>query len=188
MPANTPRGYTYRLYTDPPPANFPAAMQDFATDVDTDVQSLVNTTTTVLNAPSARVSASANQSIPANVPTFVTWAVEEYDNAAMANLGVNNDRITFTSTGIYLVHAEINHAPNGNATVGGRGGTLTQNLSSQTSSHTTPGIQNTAVEWSLTDLIQVNTIGDFIRVSLRQNSGAAVNIDVRSFSATKVSS
>lgn len=185
MPANTPRGYTYRLYSDP--ANPPADIQDFATDVDTDVQSLVSLTTTVLNAPSARVSASANQSIPANTPTFVTWAVEEYDNAAMANLGVNNDRLTFTSTGIYLVHAEINHASNGNATVGGRGGTLTQNLSSQTASHITPGIQNTAVEWSLTDLIQVNTIGDFVRVSLRHNSGAAVNIDVRSFSATKVS-
>lgn len=185
MPANTPRGYTYRLYSDP--ANPPADFQDFATDVDTDVQSLVNTTTTVLNAPSARVSASANQAIPANTPTFVTWAVEEYDNAAMANLGVNNDRITFTSTGIYLVHAEINHAPNGNATVGGRGGSLVQNLSSQTASHITPGIQNTAVEWSLTDLIEVVTIGDFIRVQLRHNSGAAVNIDVRSFSATKVS-
>ena len=186
MPANTPRGYTYPLYTDP--ADFPADMADLATDVDTDVQSLVTTVSDTLNAPSARVSASANQSIPSGVATFVTWAVEEYDNAAMANLGVNNDRITFTETGIYLVHAEINHASNGNATVGGRSGALVQNLSSQTASHTTPGIQNTAVEWSLTDLIEVITIGDFIRIQLRHNSGAAVNIDARSFSATKVSS
>jgi len=185
MPANTPRGYTYPLYSDPiDPA---AQIQDFAQDVDADVQGLANTVAAVLNADSARVSASANQNILVNTPTFVTWAVEEYDNAAMVNLGVNNDRITFTETGIYLVHAEVNFAPNGNATVGGRSGQIVQNLSTQTASHVTPGIQNTAVEWAATDLIQVNTIGDFVRVQVRHNSGAALNIDARSFSATKVS-
>lgn len=185
MPANTPRGYTYPVYGDP--ADFPAAMQDFATDVDTDVQNLVNQTTAALNRASARVSASANQNIPANVNTFVTWAVEEYDNAAMANLGVNNDRLTFTETGIYLIHAEVNFTSNGNATVNGRAMRLIPNLSPTTAWDTRRGAQNMDNEESVTDLLQVVTVGDFVRVEVFQNSGAALNISARSFSATKVS-
>lgn len=187
MPANTPRGYTYPLYTDPPPANFPAAMLDFATDVDTDVANLVAAQSTALNAPSARVSASANQAIAANTDTFVTWAVEEYDNAAMANLGVNNDRITFTSTGVYIVEAQVNFASNGNATVGARTGQLVTNLGGTIAWSGVPGLQNLAVEFSITFTYVVATPGDFVRLSVRQNTAAALNIDARSISATKVS-
>lgn len=186
MPANTPRGYTYPTYGDP--ANFPAQLQDFAQDVDADVQAQANAITAALNAPSARASASANQLIAASTPTFATFAVEDYDNAAMVNLGVNNDRITFTSTGIYLVEAQVNFAPNGNATVNGRKGTLIQNLlGSSTTHNTVPGIQTFASELSLTTLIEVVTIGDFVRLQVTQDSGAALNIDARSISATKVS-
>lgn len=185
MPANTPRGYTYPLYTDP--ADFPSDMADFATDVDTDVQGLVTQTTAALNRPSARVSATANQNIPANVNTFVTWVTEEYDNAAMANLGVNNDRLTFTETGIYLIHAEVNFTSNGNATVNGRALRLIPNLSPTTAWDTRRGAQNMDNEESVTDLLQVVTVGDFVRVEVFQNSGAALNISARSFSATKVS-
>jgi hypothetical protein len=184
MPANTPRGYTYPLYTDP--ADFPSQIQDFAQDVDTDVQALVNQTTGGLNRASARVSATANQSIPVGVATYVTWAVEEYDNAAMANLGVNNDRLTFTETGIYLVHAEVNFASNGNATVNGRSGFLIPNLSPTQSFDTRRGAQSMDTEMSLTTLYQVVTVGDFMRFQVLQESGAALNISARSFSATKV--
>lgn len=185
MPANTPRGYTYPEYGDP--ADFPSDMADFATDVDTDVQGLVTQTTAALNRPSARVSATANQNIPANVNTFVTWVTEEYDNAAMANLGVNNDRLTFTETGIYLIHAEVNFTSNGNATVNGRALRLIPNLSPTTAWDTRRGAQNMDNEESVTDLLQVVTVGDFVRVEVFQNSGAALNISARSFSATKVS-
>ena len=70
MPANTPRGYTYPLYTDP--ADFPAQVQDFAQDVDVDVQALATTVTNALNSPSARVTETANQAITQNVATFVS--------------------------------------------------------------------------------------------------------------------
>lgn len=185
MPQNTPRGYTYPLYTDP--ANFPAQIQDFAQDVDTDVQAQVTAINTALAAPSARASATANQAIAANTQTFVTFAVEDYDNAAMVNLGVNNDRITFTSTGIYLVEAQVNFASNGNATVRGRRAELIQNLTTNTAFNSVPGIQSLAVEMSLTGLFRVVTVGDFIRLRVTQDSGAALNIDARSISATKVS-
>lgn len=186
MPQNTPRGYTYPLYTDP--ANFPSQIQDFAQDVDADVQSLVNSINTSLAAPSGRASASANQAIAVNTPTFATFATEDYDNAAMVNLGVNNDRITFTSTGIYLVEGQVNFASNGNATVRGRRAELIQNLTTVVTLNSVPGIQGLAVEMSLTGLFRVVTIGDFIRMRVTQDSGAALNIDARSLSATKVSS
>lgn len=186
MTANTPRGYTFPQYSDP--ANFPAQIQDFAQDVDTDVQAQVDATNAALNAPSARASASANQAVAAGVFVFATFAVEDYDNAAMVNLGVNNDRITFTSTGIYLVEAQVNFAPNGNATVNGRKGAIVQNLLGSSETHNTvPGIQTFASELSISTLINVVTIGDYVRLRVIQDSGAALNIDARSISATKVS-
>lgn len=184
MPANTPRGYTYPLYTDV--ANPPAQLQDFATDVDTDVAALVARQTAALNRASARVSATANQAIAANTNTLATFAVEEYDNAAMANLGVNADRLTFTETGIYLVTAEVNFASNGNATVNGRMLTLVPNLSGDKGHQTTRGAQNMDTEMTTTILYRCVTVGDFISVRVRQESGAALNISARSFSATKV--
>lgn len=185
MPANTPRGYTYPEYGDP--ADFPAQLQDFAEDVDADVAALVARQTAALNRPSARVSATANQAIAANTNTIVTWATEEYDNAAMANLGVNNDRLTFTETGIYLVTAEVNFSSNGNATVNGRMLTFVQNLVGDMGHHTLRGAQNMDTECSSSVLTQVVTIGDFMQVRVRQESGAALNISARSFGATKVS-
>lgn len=184
MPANTPRGYTYPVYGDP--ANPPAQIQDFAQDGDTDVAALAARRTAALNRPSARVSATTNQSIPANTMTFVTWVTEEYDNAAIANLGVNNDRLTFTQAGWWLVAAEVNWSSNGNATVNGRLGILVPNLSSVVCHHTLRGAQNMDTEMSLIMLYRCVTVGDFVRLQVRQESGAALNISARSFSVTKV--
>lgn len=185
MPANTPRGYTYPLYSDP--ANPPAQIQDFAQDVDTDVQNQVNRIAGALNRPSAECRATANQAIAANTNVFATFTTEEYDNAAMINLGVNNDRITFTSTGVYLIHAEANFAPNGNATVGGREGIIVPNLLSGTDARQSlRGHITFDTELCVQLLYQVQTVGDFVRFQVRQSSGAALNISARSFSATKV--
>jgi hypothetical protein len=184
MPANTPRGYSYPLYTDP--ADPQAAIQDLAQDVDTDVAALVARQTAALARASARVSATANQNIPANTNTIVTWATEEYDNAAMANLGVNNDRLTLTETGVYLVTAEINFSSNGNATVNGRSIIFQPNLQPSMGKDTRRGAQAMDTEMTTTVLYQCVTAGDYIRVEVRQESGAALNISARSFSATKV--
>lgn len=184
MPANTPRGYTYPLYGDV--NNFPAQIQNFAEDVDLDVAALVAGQTTALNAPSARVSASANQNIAVSTDTFVTFATEEYDNAAMANLGVNNDRLTFTSVGLYLIHAEANFASNGNATVNGRSGVIVTNLGNEIDWHSSRGAQSMDTELSMTFPYFVSVVGDFVRFRVRQDSGAALNINARSMSATKV--
>ncbi len=184
MPANTPRGYTYPLYGDP--VNFPAALQDFATDVDTDVAGLVTTTTGGLNRPSARASATANQSLTANTFHFATFATEDYDNAAMVNLGVNNTRMTFTSTGIYLVTAEVVFTSNNNVAVNGRTIFLEPNLNSATGYDTRRGAQTQDTEMTTTILYRVTTPGDFVRLCCYHESGASLNISARSISATKV--
>jgi hypothetical protein len=184
MPDTTPRGYPYPLYTDP--ADPQDNILDLATAVDADVAVLAAREVAALNRPSARVSATANQSIAANTDTFLTFAVEEYDNAAMANLGVNNDRLTFTETGVYLVTAEVNFSSNGNATVNGRQGVFVPNLSSAKGHQTLRGAQSMDTEMSLVMLYQVVTVGDYVRVRVRQESGAALNVNARSFSATKV--
>jgi hypothetical protein len=186
MPANTPRGYTYPVYGDV--NNFPAQIQDFATDVDTDVQAIVTAATTALTAaPSARVSAVANQAIAANVNVTVTWATEEFDNAAMANLGVSNTILTFTSLGDYLLHADVNFTPNGNATVNGRSGAFvfTGGVIG-TAPNRVRGAQSMDVEWAVTTLARVTSLPSTVAVQVRQESGAALNITARSFSATKV--
>lgn len=186
MPANTPRGYTYPLYTDP--ANFPAQIQDFAQDVDTDVQAQVALINGALNRPSARVTETANQAITQNTFTFVTFSVEEYDNAAMANLGVNNDRITFTSSGLYLVSTSVIFAPNGHATIGGRGVQLYSSVAGppNVANSSTRGSQTNHSDVNVTYAHYVAAAGEFMRVRVYQNSGAALNINARTLSATKV--
>lgn len=184
MPANTPRGYTYPLYTDL--ANFPAQIQDFALDVDTNVQGLANEINNITEgAPSVRISATANQSIAVSTDTFATFAVEDYDNDLMANLGANNDRITFTTAGIYLVEADVNWTPNGNATLNGRKIVLDHSTLGEVARDSRRGSQALDTETNVTTLIEVPA-ASFIRVLVRQNSGAAVNISARSLSATKV--
>ena len=182
MPANTPRGYTYPLYGDV--ANFPAQIMDFANDVDADVQSLVNQINAANAAPSARVSATANQAVAANTDVFATFATEDYDNAAMGNLGVNNDRLTFTSSGIYLVQGSVIFASNGNATVNGRQiglniGALNLALDNRAGNQT----QDTRMTASL---LYMATAAQFVRIHVRQSSGASVNITTRSLTATKM--
>lgn len=186
MPANTPRGYTYPVYGDA--NNFPAQIQDFAQDVDTDVQAVVTSANTALTAaPSARVSAVANQAIAANTNVTVTWATEEFDNAAMANLGVSNTILTFTSTGFYLIRADVNFVSNGNATVNGRSGALIYTGGAFGSApYRVRGAQSMDVEWAVTTLARVTSLPATVSVQVRQESGASLNITARSFSATKV--
>jgi hypothetical protein len=186
MPANTPRGYTYPLYTDP--ANPPAQIQDFAQDVDLDVQAQVNLINGALNRPSARAIATANVSIAANTFTFLTFATEEYDNAAMINLGVNNDRLTFTSSGLYLISASVIFAPNGNVTTGGRGVTFVSStaIPPEIASNSTQGSQTNHSDVNVTYTHWVPAAGEFIRLRVYQTSGAALNVNFRSISATKV--
>ena len=102
MPQNTPRGYTYPLYTDP--RDFPAQIQDLATDIDTDVAAQLALQTNHLDEPSARVSANAALAIASNTDVTLTWATEEYDNAGLFVIG-SPTIFTVNELGLYWIHA-----------------------------------------------------------------------------------
>lgn len=183
MPLNTPRGYPYPVYTDL--NDFPTQVGAFANAVDTDVQAQADRILDALNYPSVRITATANQLIAISTDTFVTFATEAYDNAGMANLGVNNDRIIFPETGIYLVTAEVNFVQNGNATTNGRSVSLVKSPADTVPVNSRRGATNLDTEISLVSLFQANAT-DFMQVRVRHNSGAAVNVSARSLSATRI--
>lgn len=186
MPGLTPlRGYPYPFYGEP--ADFPMQAVAFAMDVDGDVDALVTAQSAALNAASARVTASAALAIVPSVSTVLTFAVEAYDNAAMSNLGVNNDRLTFTQLGVYLIHAECVWAGNGDATVGGRRLFLNASVEGNVAFDTRRGAASQIQESSITYLYKATVINSFIRASVVHTSASNVNVGVRSFSATRVS-
>lgn len=187
MPANTPRGYSYPLYTDS--TDFPTAIQDLATDVDTDMQTLVNQVAAAKNRPSARATATANQSIPQNVDTLATFAVEAYDNLNMIDLATDNTRIQLQQAGIYLLTARVQFAAASPAAF-----VTMVRLNSSAGLITNPGIMSISgsstrvTEMTLEQIHYVTTtIPDNITLTVRHSFTAAINISARSIAATKVS-
>lgn len=183
MPLNTPRGYPYPVYTDP--ADFTTQVGNFANAVDTDVENQATLISDALNYPSARVLATANQAVAVNTDVRCTFATEEYDNDTMANLGVNNDRLTIVTPGIYLVTAEVNFLSNGNATVNGRQLYIVDAANTPYAFNNLRGGQTLDTEISTTILLNLAG-GATVGALVRQNSGAALNISARSLAATRV--
>lgn len=188
MPANTPRGYSYPLYTDNM-SDFTAAMQDLATDVDADVQTLAAQVAAARNRPACRIVGTLAQSIPQNVDTVVTFSSETYDNNSMADLAANNTRIQLQQAGIYMLTARVSFATAGpGAWVG------MVRVDSAAGVIAVPGQMSITGSASRTTDITVEqlhivtvTIPDNITVTVRQNFSAAINITNRSLTAVKVS-
>lgn len=59
------------------------------------------------NSPTCRVFHSVNQSIPHNTSTTLAFNSESYDNDIMHDNVTNNNRITFTTAGVYVITASI---------------------------------------------------------------------------------
>lgn len=186
MPGLTPlRSYPYPLYNEP--ADFPTQIGAFANAVDADVDALALAQQQALESPSARIISSALQNLAPSVGTALTFTTESYDNAAMVNLGVNNDRIFFQSLGVYLIHAECTWESNGNATLGGRRLYLNFSVGGNMAFDGRRGAQSQIVESTITYLHKATVIGSYVRASAVHTSGAAVDVGVRSFSVTRVS-
>lgn len=189
MPANTPRGYSYPLYTDTM-NGFAAAMQDLATDVDTDMQTLVNQVNAAQNRPSVRVTATANQAIVANTDTLATFATEAYDNNSMADLAVDNTRIQLQQAGIYMITARVTF-PLGTpaAFVTMLRLNSTGGVSANPGFMSITGSPTRTTEMTLEQLHLVVSAGipDNITLTVRHSFTGPLNITARSLCATKVS-
>lgn len=185
MPANTPRGYTYPLYGDT--QDFPTQMQDYANDVDADVQLLVNRIAAAYDRPSVRIVGTGNVVVAPNVNVTLTFTAEQYDNNNMADLGVNNQIITLNSSGIYLITGAITYTANGNATRAG----LTSTLVSSAAVVPIPARKSVRDTQNFSTTVHVVAlhqalVADNITLQARHNSPANITVTDRHLSATKI--
>lgn len=183
MPATTPRGYEYPLYSDM--QNVPARIQALAEDIDVDVQSLYDAADAARNAPTASVD-QLSDSIPNATLTTLSFDIELYDNAGMVNLGVDPTAISITSTGLYLVSGTVHqNTAFGTVTtalamflrsVGGLVpdiATVTKNLGSP------------VTDLSMIVLTRCNA-GEKITMAVQHNSGGAIDVTNCRLYVTKV--
>lgn len=112
MPANTPnRAYTYSLPADP--ADVPAALQELAQDIDTDVCNLLNTTTIRPSSKFRGTGSFASQTPSALGPTVGTVRVPfnttDFNNVTctMQSQEVGNRLIKPDVPGFYMVLATL---------------------------------------------------------------------------------
>lgn len=101
MTMNTPRGYTYPCYSDP--TDFPAQIQDLATDIDGDVQGILTNIGDARNTPPSvkAETTGAATAIGAGLLVTLTFTTQVYDNAAM--FVPPSPNITIPVEGLYLV-------------------------------------------------------------------------------------
>lgn len=187
MPANTPRGYTYPLYGDT--QNFPAQIQDLAQDIDLDVEALDNAIQAGYNRASARISGPPGGTLVTTSGTGVnlTFDVEEYDNAAMANLGVNNDRLTVTVEGFYLVTIHATYSTGPSATWGAfLAWNTTGTTVGQPIARTTQGHNTLPTNLTVTSIVFA-PVGATFTGRVLQQSGANINVIDCSMTATLMS-
>jgi hypothetical protein len=187
MPANTPNGFTYPLYTDS--MVFTPAMQDLATDVDTFNQNTATQIASVPVRPSTRISSTALQAVATMSLTLANFStgVVDFDNAGQADLA--NNRITITTSGVYLLQSNVRF----NAVAPAAWGMLAffnsdGGFSAVPARQTIRGIANRDTHFSFSALHYVApATTDHITVTVHQNSGVSQNIQTRSLSVTKVS-
>lgn len=134
---------------------FTQAIQDAVTGLD-------DLSTDILNRPAAKVTG-GSQAIAVGVSTNATYTTEVYDNAAMANLGVNNDRLTITTSGMYMVTAW--------SVLGSGFTTITSNAVAITNNATVLYRKKNSSDTNLTMAVSVTglincTAGDVLRASI----------------------
>lgn len=180
MPATTPRGYEYPLYSDG--QNFPTQIQTLAEDIDADVQGLYDADQDARNAPSASLGLTGPfQVIPSGAITTVQFDFIPYDNAGMATLPSS---IAIVETGLYLVTGGATFLP---AATGGQAlllrsvGGLVPDIATVTKAPSTT--VNTL--FSLVALTRC-AAGETITLAALQNSGSGSVLQDAQLSVTKV--
>lgn len=189
MPANTPLGISYPLYTDPI-SSTQAAFQDMATDMDSLVEQLDNRLTTAASRPGVRIVSFTSQVLPPATPTTVTFTGEDFDQGNMADIAVSNTRIQLIERGIYLVGASIRLAstavPAGGyqaqlvGTAGFGGGLVSARGSSSADPAVTPVYLNPVSLWFADGVTTVN-------LTCVVTGTIATSIEDRALFAAKVS-
>lgn len=188
MPQNTSRGYPYPLYTDAP-KNFPQAIQDLATAIDTDMTALTAFISGARARPSMQITQNTAQNITNNTVTALTWAgaTVNYDNAGLHTLPSG---LTLTQRGVYLLSCSVTL----NAV--GSGSTFATSLAMGSSAGFIPlPVQNTTradpdnATWLSVSTLHYVTgaVPDVITMSVWHNQGATRVAGYKTLTATKIS-
>lgn len=188
MPQNTPsRAYTYPVYTDT--QDFPAQIQELATDIDLDVENLDDQIVEALNRQSVAIRSTLSQNIPVGTAyTNLTWATTDYDNATMATIPTG---ITIPREGVYLVMAKVTFVGTG---IGSPQYYVEARLQSSLAfipiigNSSTETVGNTDSTLQLSQLFYNDgTAGDVITIGVRHSHSAIRAVTARDLSATRVS-
>lgn len=186
MPENTSRGYTYPVFTDL--NGFPAQIQDLATDIDGDMQSLVNRIASGYNFPAVSVQASGvNQSVANNTDVTASYDTELYDNAGMFNAGVSATNVNIVATGLYVAIGRSTFA-NSAASPSGRSIRLVSSgvtgVIARKSINGNSGLAATTTVHIVALFHAVS--GTTVTMVQRQNTGAAINSVFRQLQVAKM--
>jgi hypothetical protein len=189
MTANTPRGITYPVLTDPASTLGPT-IQDMAMDLDGLAQELADRLDAAAHRPAARMSAIANQLLTPFVANTVTFAAEEINIGGMVNIPTSNTRIRITEQGLYMVGASV-AATTATGTWGLRaditnsasGALARSSLQGNNSSGDEP--TNTYIGVAMLTYADGVTPAD-ITVTVTSTSGLTVNLQDRSLWAVKM--
>lgn len=189
MTQNTPRGYTYPLYTDP--HDFPTQIQDLATDIDSDIQGQINLQANMLDQPSARASASAAQAIASNTDVTVTYATEDYDNAGMFTL-VSPTIMTVSELGLYWISASANWSGNADSTTSAVQLRIVSSAFGIRAAHSPRrGVNSTPdsieADVNVSCLHEITVVGETISVVARHNLPVGSQLTNRNLTITKIS-
>jgi hypothetical protein len=189
MTANTPRGITYPVLTDPVSSLGPT-IQDMALDLDSLVQQLADRLDAAAHRPAARMSAIANQLLTPFVANTVTFSAEEFDTGGMIDLAASNTRIRITEQGLYMVGATVaattatgSWGLRADITNSASGATARASLQGNNSSGDDP--TNTYVSVAMLTYADGVTPAD-ITVAVTSTSGTTVNLQDRSLWAVKM--
>lgn len=186
MPENTTRGYSYPVFTDL--NSFPAQIQDLATDIDTDMQSLVNRITAGYNFPACSVQASGvNQAIANNTDVTATYDTELYDNAAMFTVGVSATNINIVATGLYLAIGRSTFATSAAAPTGRSIRLVSSGVTGVIARKAIRGNDGLAATTTVHIVALFHAVsGTTVTMVQRQNTGAAINSVFRQLQVAKM--
>jgi hypothetical protein len=182
VPGLTPNvSLRYPLYTEP--VDGAQQIKNLADDINAALLATQTSIGAITARKSAVVSATTNQSNPNTVATIMTYVSEILDNDNMANLGVNNDRLTVQTNGLYLVQTTVLMPA---AATGKRRLELLKNGTVMASQQRENAGAGAEVRLNICMLV-AGVATDFFQARSSQDSGGALNTTFRQLAATRVS-
>ncbi|TXS16348.1 hypothetical protein EAO70_12990 [Streptomyces sp. adm13(2018)] len=182
------RGYPYPDYNEL--GDFPDAIENFATAVDTDLtNSLDAPIDAAIEAKSCRASRElTTQTIATGVNVTLAYDTESYDNDNMINLAGSTTNIVVQSPGVYLLSCSVNLAATGVAggaaaiVAASTGGVIPNPIG------TSKNLDNDkATSLSCMTLHRVATVPETLTAFVRHNHAGSLTASGAQFTATRIS-